>query len=610
MRRDHRDGCTLTMPRFYRQRRALLRALDSEPLAAAALAAATLIALVWANLGSGYDDFWSTEAGVRIGGLDLSMSASDWVDDAVMAVFFFSVGLDVRREFTLGELRDRRRAVLPVCAALGGLVVPVLLFLALNAGSAAAPAWGVVISTDTAFALGMLALVGPRKAPRLRVFLLTLAVVDDIGALGVIALFYTDDLSPGWLAVAAAGLVLIWLLQRFRIWRVMPYLVVGMGVWLAMHLSGVHPTLAGVLIALLMPVYPTRLEDVDTASKVVHQFRQAPAARVARLARWSIDRSVPMNQRLTDLLQSYVNFLVVPLFALSNAGVPLSGQALSAALSSRLTWGVVAGLVLGKFLGIAGTSTLVRRLVPGTRAPSLDVPRLAGVGALSGMGFTISLLVVDLALSDPALRDEARVGVLLASALALGLSWAVFAAGNRLRPLPAPAGRTLQREVDPERDHIRGPVDARTTIVVYAALDHRYRTRTFEVENEVRHLLGDEFRLVFRHHVTAQPDFVRALAIEAAGAQDRFWEMHDAISEQRGEPDARLLRGIAADLGLDVERFVHDVRTYAHLGRIEDDNLDADTASLPDQAVFYVDGHKLEGPANSWNITRTARLSR
>ncbi len=587
----------------------MLRFLDSEPLAAAVLGIVTVAALVWANLGHSYEAFWSTKAGVGVGGLDLSMPVAKWVDDGVMAAFFFSVGLDVRREFTLGELRDRTRAVLPVCAALGGMAVPVLVFFLVNAGSRTADAWGVVISTDTAFALGMLALVGPAQAPRLRVFLLTLAVVDDIGALSVIAIFYTRALSAIWLVVAGGGLIVIWLLQRAQVWRVMPYLVAGALVWLAMYRSGVHPTLAGVLIALLMPVYPTRLQDVDTASRIVHLFRQAPVARAARLARWSIDRSVPMNQRLTDLIRPYVNYLVVPLFALSNAGVPLSAQALSAALSSRLTWGIVAGLVLGKFVGITGTSTLVRGLLPGKRTPSLDGPRLAGVGTLSGMGFTISLLVASLALTDPRLQDEARVGVLLAAVLALALAWAVFAIGNQVRPLPTPADRKLQRQVDPERDHIRGPVEAETTIVVYAALDHRYRTRTFEVENEVREALGDELRLVFRHHATEQADLVQALALEAAAAQGRFWQMHDEIAGRPDGSDARTLRQLAGGLGLDVERFSHDVRTYAQLGRVEDDNLDASTASLPSYPVFYVDGRRLAGPANSWNIVRAAHQS-
>jgi Na+:H+ antiporter, NhaA family len=600
----------LTQLSFERRRRLLLRALESDLLAAAALIVATVAALVWANVGSSYETFWSTGAGVRVGGLDLSMPVSQWVDEGVMAAFFFSVGLDVRREFALGDLRDSSRAILPVCAALGGLAVPVVVFLLFTGGSGSAGAWGVVISTDTAFALGMLALVGPAHAPRLRVFLLTLAVVDDIGALSVIAIVYTSDLVPAYLAVAAGGMVLIWLLQRAQIWRTMPYLVVGIIIWLAVYNSGVHATLAGVLIALLMPVYPTRLEDVDTASRVVHLFRQAPMARTARLARWSIDRSVPINQRLTELITPYVSFIVVPLFALSNAGIPLSGQMLRAALSSPLTWGIVAGLVVGKFVGITGTSALLQRLVPATRAPGLDMPRICGVGALSGMGFTISLLVVNLALTDSRLQDEARVGVLLASVLALGLSKVVFTIAKRLSPLPTPAGRKLQREVDPERDHIRGPVDAPTTIVVYAALDQGYRSRTFEVENEVREGLGDGSRLVFRHHATEQADAIRALALEAAAAQGRFWQMHDAVAARRDEPGAEVLRQLASDIGLDVDRFSRDVRTYAQLGRVEDDNLDATAAGLPAHPAFYVDGWRLDGPANSWNIVRTARQGR
>ncbi|KAE8762783.1 Na+/H+ antiporter NhaA [Georgenia thermotolerans] len=574
----------------------------NDSWAAVALAAATLVALVWANVGGSYDAFWSTELGVRLGDWGLSLSLATWVNDGLMALFFFVVGLDVRREFTLGELRESSRALLPVLAAVGGLVLPAVIFLALNHGSPAGAAWGAVISTDTAFALGMLALVGPKNAPRLRVFLLALAVVDDIGALTVIAAFYTRDLDVLALAAAAVGLGLIWLLQHLRLWRVTPYLVVGLATWLAMYLSGVHATLAGVLIALLMPVFPTRLQDVDAASHIVHLFRQAPVARAARLARRSIDRSVPMNQRLTDLLAPYVNYGVVPVFALSNAGVKLSGEMLSAALTSALTWGIVAGLVLGKLVGIAGTTAVVQRLVPASRTAGLDLPRLAGVGALSGMGFTISLLVIDLSLTDPRLQDEARVGVLLASALALLVAWAIFALGDRLRPLPIPAGTVLPRPVDVARDHVRGPEDAPATVVVYAALDPAYRTRTAEVLRETRERLGAQVRVVFRHHATAEADVVAALALEAAAAQGGFWPMHDAVVARPGRPDAHALRALAAGVGLDVERFVQDVRTAAQLGRVEDDNLDADAAQLPPRPVVFLDGRRLRGPVNSYRV--------
>ena len=581
---------------------------NKDTIAAFVLAGATVAALVWANIGTSYHAFWSLEAGFSLGDLLLSLPLATWVNDALMAVFFFSVGLDVRRELRIGELRQRERAVLPVCAALGGLIVPAVIFLLINAGSEGAVAWGAVISTDTAFALGMLALVGPKNVPRLRVFLLTLAVVDDIGALSVIAFFYTEDLSLPALGLAGLGLLVIWLLQRAKVWRVTPYLVAGVFTWVAVYASGVHSTLAGVLVALLIPVYPTQLRDVEAASRVVHFFRQAPRPGIARAARSSIDRSVPMNQRLSDLLPPYVNFVVVPLFALANAGVALSGTMLAAAATSALTWGIVAGLVLGKLIGVTVASRIVQRLLPAARAPGLDFPRILGIGSLSGMGFTISLLVVGIALPESQLQDEARVGVLLASALALMLSWLVFKAGERLRPLPPPRGRILQRAIDATRDHVRGPAEAPASIVVYAGMSPLYRRVTTEVLAEVHKTLGPDLRTVFRHHATTDNEVAAALMLEAAAAQGQFWRMHDELTTRQAGDDEEIdLRELAARTGLNAQRFVHDVETGAQLSRVEDDNLDAEAAGLPGRPQLYLDGRRFEGPANSLRITAALR---
>jgi len=591
-----------------RLRRHAGRRNRADTVAALVLAGATIAALIWANTGTSYDAFWSLKAGLNFGDIRLSLSLGTWVNDALMALFFFSVGLDVRRELSIGELRQRERAVLPVCAALGGLLVPAAIFLLINAGTEGAVAWGAVISTDTAFAVGMLALVGPRHVPRLRVFLLTLAVVDDIGALSVIAFFYTETLNVVALVAAALGLITIWLLQRAKVWRVTPYLVAGMATWFAVFASGVHSTLAGVLVALLIPVYPTRQRDVETASRVVHLFRQAPRPRMARVARSVIDRSVPMNQRLGDVLPPYVNFVVVPLFALSNAGVHLSGQMLSAALTSTLTWGIVAGLVLGKLVGITAASRIVLHLLPAARAPGLDFPRVLGIGSLSGMGFTISLLVVGIALPPSQLQDEARVGVLLASVVALLLAWLVFSIGERVRPLPAPAGKTLQRPIDPTRDHLRGPAQAASSIVVYAAMGPLYRQVTAEVLREVEQRLGAGLTLVFRHHAVTDDDVAAALLLEAAAAQGRFWDLYDELtSRQAPETDDMDLEELAGKVGLDAERYLHDVHTGAQLSRVEDDNLDAEAAGLPERPTLYLDGRRLEGPANSWYITTVLR---
>ncbi|ONM46728.1 Na+/H+ antiporter NhaA [Nocardia donostiensis] len=588
---------------------AVHRRLDNDTYAAFALATATLIALAWANLGSSYSTLWSTEAAITVGHFGISMSLAEWVNEGLMTVFFFSVGLDVRREVTIGELRDRGRAALPAYAALGGLVAPSVVFLLFTHGQPTASAWGTVISTDTAFALGMLALVGPRNAPRLKVFLLTFAVVDDIGALSVIAMFYTEHLDLVALAGAGLGMFMVWRLQRRGVWRVTPFLVLGVATWCAMQASGVHATLTGVLLALLMPVYPQRAQDAEHASQLVHLFRQAPVPRAARVVRRSIDYAVPMNQRLAELLPPYVNYLVVPVFAVANAGVALSGDVLAGALGSNLTWGIVAGLVLGKLLGVTGAAVLVQRYLPSSRVPGLDLPRIAGVGALSGMGFTISLLVVELALDDSLAQDEARVGVLLASTLALGLAWTIFRIGDHAKPLPTPAGTALQRDVDLSRDHVRGPVDAPSTVVVYAAIDVDYRTRTAEALTEVREQLGDELRIVFRHHTTVDEAMTRALALEAAAEQGRFWDMHDALVQRTCDTDVDTLTDIAGEIGLDRNRFERTLTRGEGRTRVEDDNLDASAAGLPATPVLYAQGVRVRGPANSWYLTELLRKS-
>ncbi|MFD0556486.1 Na+/H+ antiporter NhaA [Stackebrandtia endophytica] len=599
-----------TIPAMMQRHAPRRRRIDPDVLAAIVLACATLVALLWANLSDSYNAVWDLEAGFTVGDVDLSMTLGHWVNEALMAIFFFAVGLDVRRDLSIGELRQRERAILSVCGAVGGLIVPAAVFFLFTAGTAGAVVWGAVISTDTAFALGMLALVGPRNAPRLRVFLLTLAVVDDVGALSVIAIFYTDHLNLFALGGVAVGLGVIWLLQRNDVGRVTPYLAVGIVTWLAMYASGVHATLAGVLIALLIPVYPTSSRDVEAASRVVHLFRQAPVPKAARIARHSISQSISLNQRLGELLPPYVNFLIVPLFALANAGVILSGDMLSAAMTSYLTWGIVAGLVLGKLVGITFATELVQRLVPAARAPGLDLPRVAGIAALAGMGFTISLLVVDIGLTDPQLRDEARMGVLLASFIALGVAWLIFKVSSWLKPLPLPTGIKLQRGIDGSRDHMTGPAKATSSIVVYTAMSSAYRNRTAEAIAEVKTHLGDKVNVVYRHHTDTDEELTMAIMLEAAGAQRKFWELHDAIIARRAPVGDEDLVDLAEEAGLHTARFLHDVNTYAHLARVDDDNLDAQAAGLPDSPVLYLDGVRLKGPANSWHIATVLQHNR
>ncbi len=596
-----------SIDRVLRYRVSATHQAENEVYAAMALAIATIIALVWANIGDSYSSFWSTVAGFNIGSFSLELTLAEWVDEGLMTLFFLAVGLDVRRELALGELRNPSRAMLPIAAAIGGLIVPAGIFLFLSNGTDYASAWGAVISTDTAFAIGMLALIGPRNAPRLRLFLLTLAVIDDIGALTVIGLFYTDQLNLLALALAALGLMAIWLFQRLDdwrySWRLTPYIILGIFTWLALHASGVHPTLAGVLIALLLPVYTPRRRDVDYASVFFRHFRQSPTPDTARTVRNAVEYAIPLNQRLSETLPGYVNYLVVPLFALANAGVALSGGSLASMLTSGVTWAIIAGLVIGKFVGITAVAAIVQRLLPSTRLPGLDMPRILGVAALSGMGFTISLLVVNIAINDPIRLDQARMGVVAASVIALLLAWIIFRLGNRFAPLPPPVGETLHHAVDPNRDHLLGPAEAPATLVVYAAMDDTYRKETAEALHDVRTRLGDDVCIVFRHHTETEETMFAALVLEAAAAQGRFWEMHDALVQSENIIDDNSAEAIAKAIGLDVKKFNKQINNNWDYHRVEDDNIDARSAEFPQTPVLFAQGTRVTVAPNAWHLT-------
>src|ERR671919_2159196 len=405
----------------------LRRFLRTETGSAGLLLCATVAALVWANAAGGsYADLWSTEMALEVGGFEYREDLRHWVNDALMVFFFFVIGLELRRQLSMGELTDRSRVRVPVIAALAGLAVPAIIYLVFNPDGEAARGWGVAMATDTAFVLGALALVGPAFPTQLRVFLLSLAVVDDIGALAAIAVFYSEDISLPALAGAAGCVLVILALGRLRVWRGPAYFVVGAALWVAMVESGVHPTLGGVVLGLLISAYPPRPEEVQRAGALARAFGESPLPELARSAKLSVERAVSPNERLQELLHPWTSFFVVPVFALANAGVVVDGELIERAAGSPITYGVVAGLVLGKLVGVGLASMLavrfgVRRLPGGLR--TIDV---WGGAALAGIGFTISLFVVDLAFESQTLQDEARVRVLSASLLAALVGWAIF----------------------------------------------------------------------------------------------------------------------------------------------------------------------------------------
>ncbi|MFC7339936.1 Na+/H+ antiporter NhaA [Saccharopolyspora griseoalba] len=351
------------------------------------LVIAAVVALIWANSAAadGYLQFWGQKITLGAGDFAVTHDLGHWVNDGLMVIFFFVIGLEIKRELAVGELRDRRAATLPAVAALGGVVVPGLLY-ALIAEGEAIRGWGIPMATDIAFAVGVLALLGKHVSAGAKLFLLSVAIVDDILAIAIIAIFYTDRLSMLWLLGTIVGLLVCVAMRRLGISSPWAYVPIGVVVWFATLESGVHATLAGVALGLLTPAGEVRGRKVlDTLEHDLH----------------------PVSA-----------FLVVPIFALANAGVPLGDGALAAAYANSATWAVITGLVLGKIIGISGGAYLASGLRWGTLPQGMHPWEVFGVAALGGIGFTVSLFITDLAFADASLVSDAKVGILTASVIA------------------------------------------------------------------------------------------------------------------------------------------------------------------------------------------------
>ncbi|MCW0213302.1 MAG: Na+/H+ antiporter NhaA [Pseudonocardia sp.] len=412
--------------------RAARQFLRTESGSAVLLIGAAVLALVWANLGATYEEFWHTELSVNLGGAELSLDLRHWVNDGLMVLFFFSVGLEISREMTLGELRGVRAVATPALAAVGGLCIPALLFLLFNFGGAGQNAWGIAISTDTAVLLGVLALVGPRCPDQLRVFLLALAIVDDIGAVLAIAFFYTEQVNV--LALVAAFVLFAALLGlRFvRFWRTPFYAVIGVVMWVAVLESGVHPSVVGVVLGLLVNAYAPRRQDMRRALMAGKNFLVDPTPSRALAAQVAVTEAVSPNERLQLKVQPWSSYVIVPLFVLANAGVVLDRETLSAAFASPITWGIIVGLVVGKPIGVTLATWVALRTGIGRVPDTLRWGQLAGGATLAGIGFTVALFVTELALDDVLLQSEAKIGILVGSIVAAILGWLVFrVAGER-----------------------------------------------------------------------------------------------------------------------------------------------------------------------------------
>jgi Na+/H+ antiporter NhaA len=593
--------------------------LRTETGGAAVLLAATVAALVWVNVdASSYDSLWETTLSIEIGGSGVTLELREWVNSGLMTFFFFVVGLEARREFDLGELRERRRLALPLLAAIAGMAAAVAIYLAFNAGDASAHGWGIAMSTDTAFALGVLALVGPRFPDRLRAFMVTIVVVDDIVALVVIATVYTEqvDVSALLAALGLFGAVLVVRVLGVRVGLV--YFALGTAVWIALLESGVEPVVVGLAMGLMAYAYPAQRSDLERATERFREFREQPTPELASSVGVGLRAAVSPNERLQRLYHPWTSYLIVPLFALANAGIAIDGGFLARAFTSPITLGILLGYVVGKPVGILGSSWLLTQLSGGRLRPPVGWAAVAGGGTIAGIGFTVALLVSTLAFQGSQL-EEAKVGILGSALCASILTWLLFRSTAllprrlRARALLGAAEPLvdLYIDVDPERDHIRGPLDAPVTVVEYGDFECPYCGQAEPVMRELLRNFGD-VRYVWRHlplndvHPHTQ---LAAEAAEAAADQGAFWEMHDLLLANQ---DALLpddLIGYAEQLGLDVERFADALRDHAGSTRIADDVDSADLSGVSGTPTFFINGRRHYGAYDIATLSSAVRAA-
>jgi Na+/H+ antiporter NhaA len=582
--------------------------LRTETGGAMLLLGAAVVALVWANSpwSRAYDSLWATTLSIHVGRAVISQDLRHWVNDGLMMLFFLVAGLEAKRELDVGQLRDRRRASVPIVAAVGGMVVPVAIYLAFNLGSSAARGWGAAMSTDTALMLGVLAVVAP-GGTRLRVRLLTFALFDDLVALIVIATVYASRVSfvPLAVGIGLCG-VLIALRHAPHAWHALAASLTALALWVALYESRIDPVIAGLVVGLLTNAEAPARDMLERVVDLTRSFREQPTPELARDAQRGLASALSANDRLQHRLHPWTSFVIVPLFALANAGIHVNGAVLGRAVSSPVTLGIFIGYVVGKPLGIFGSAELAVRWGLAPRA--LSSPVIAGGGVVAGVGFTVSLLISSLAFHGQALAD-AKVGILLAAAVSGLGAWIAFRVIARL-PESVRArqvARTVEDivdladDVDPARDHVRGATDAPVTLVEYGDYECPHCGRAEPVVRDLLHSFGDELRYVWRHlplsdvHPNAQ---LAAEAAEAAAAQGAFWEMHDKLIGHQNELAPRHLADYAKSVGLDTARFRDELLGHRYTERVADDVATADASGVVGTPTFFINGKRHHGAYN------------
>jgi Na+/H+ antiporter NhaA len=574
--------------------------LGTETGGAVALLGATLAALVWANSPwpHSYEAVWTTTLSVHVGDAGISQDLRQWVNDGLMTLFFLVIGLEAKRELDMGQMRVRRNAAVPFVASLGGMATPVGIYLAFNASSPAAHGWGAAMSTDTAFMLGLLALVAPGGA-RLRVRLLALATFDDLIALVVIATVYTGHVALLPLLVAVGLIAALMLLRHAPdALRARAPIVLGLAAWVALYESRIDPVISGLAVGLVTSAYPPRRDKLARVVELTRSFREQPTPALARSAHRQVSAAISPTERLQYLLHPWTSFVIVPVFALANAGIHVTGGELAQAVRSPITLGILLGYVVGKPVGIAVSATLALRLRVGPRM--LSSPTIVGGGIVAGVGFTVALLIASLAFHGQDL-ENAKLGVLASAMFASVAGWGVFRliahlpSSVRARQIARTADDVadLDDDVDPERDHIRGGDQASVTLVEYGDYQCPYCGQAETVVRELLASFGDDLRYVWRHlplgdvHPHAQ---IAAEAAEAAAAQGAFWAMHDKLLAHQDELTMSDLVRYARELHLDTGRFRDELQQRVYAELVAEDVASADASGAAGTPAFFVNG--------------------
>ena len=603
-----------------RDRSAPLRAfVRTESGSAIVLVAGIVTALAWANIdASSYETVWRTDFSIALGRYGITQDLRTWVNSGLMTLFFLVVGLETRREFDLGDLRERRRFVLPIVAGVAGMIIPIGIYLLINQGRMSVHGWGVAMSTDTALALGVLAVLGRDIPDRMRVFVLTVFVVDDLAALAVIAVAYSDRVTLTPLAVAAAAFALLLLAVRLRLERRMVFVGLGILMWGALRTSGVDPIVAGLAIGLAAPAYTPARDELQAATGLVREFREQPTPELAKSARVGLSSTLSPNARLQTLFHPWTSYLIVPVFALANAGIVLSADFLSHAYTAPVTLGVLVGYVVGKPLAVVSSSWAVTRLSRGRIRPPIGDAAVIASGTIAGIGFTVALLIADRAFAGPEL-DQAKLGALSAAVLAALVTWAVLRitallpAQRRARALLGDPRliQDLIPAVDPDRDHVRGPHRAAITVIEFGDFECPY---CGQAEPVVRELLADTtIRYVWRNlpltdvHPRAQ---MAAEAAEAAAAQGAFWPMHDLLLQHQDALTRDDLLHYAERLDLDTARLGDDLDRGAYATRIAQDVESADLSGVSGTPTFFINGQRHYGAYDIDTLTAAITAER